>query len=194
MSEGPAPNRRWFRFGLRTLLVVVAVLGAFLGWLTSEWRFVRERRACEARLLRSFKANEGGVAAPYRYSRFANGPDVFPEWPEASARIPSVPIWRRWLGDEPFGIVSVPALWPENEVRDIKALFPEAFVYWRREYLQLYHDKYMQKASGGAKWIRLVEHELGMKIPAGDAQEIQTADDAVRYAQQRRAASRRNLD
>jgi hypothetical protein len=37
----PAPKRRWFRFSLRTLFVVVTVLGCWLGY---ELNWVRERR------------------------------------------------------------------------------------------------------------------------------------------------------
>ncbi len=37
----PAPNRRWLRFSLRTLFVLVALVGC---WLTYEMNWVRQRR------------------------------------------------------------------------------------------------------------------------------------------------------
>ena len=35
------PNRRWFRFSLRTLFVLIAIFGCWLGW---QAHIVRERR------------------------------------------------------------------------------------------------------------------------------------------------------
>jgi len=39
----PAPDRRRFRFSLRTLFVLVTVLGSSLGWLGMQLRWIRER-------------------------------------------------------------------------------------------------------------------------------------------------------
>jgi len=36
-------RRRWFRFSLRTLFVLVAVLGVFLGWLGVQVKWIRDR-------------------------------------------------------------------------------------------------------------------------------------------------------
>ena len=39
----PAPNRRWFRFSLLAMLVVVAILGAALGWRNYCRQWMRDR-------------------------------------------------------------------------------------------------------------------------------------------------------
>jgi hypothetical protein len=38
------PKRRWFRFNLRTLFVVVTVVGCIAGWLLYQVRWIVERR------------------------------------------------------------------------------------------------------------------------------------------------------
>ena len=39
------PTRRWFRFSLRTMLVLVTVVVLLVGWLANTYRWVQERRA-----------------------------------------------------------------------------------------------------------------------------------------------------
>jgi hypothetical protein len=41
MEENPKPRRRWFRFSLRTMLVLVTLLCLYLGWAMN-WK--RQRR------------------------------------------------------------------------------------------------------------------------------------------------------
>ena len=48
-SATPVPKRRWFRFRLRTLFVVVTVVGAFVGFLRWNAIQTRERREFIAR-------------------------------------------------------------------------------------------------------------------------------------------------
>lgn len=49
MTEMPKPKRRWFRFSLRTLLIVVVLLSLPLGWFAMKMaRAERQRRAVEA--------------------------------------------------------------------------------------------------------------------------------------------------
>lgn len=38
------PNRRWFQFRLRTLLVAVVLIGSLCGYVGHEWRIVVARR------------------------------------------------------------------------------------------------------------------------------------------------------
>src|SRR6185295_19980991 len=47
MTTPPSPRRRWFRFSLRTLLVVVTLLCVWLGW---QIHAVRQRSAIIAEL------------------------------------------------------------------------------------------------------------------------------------------------
>jgi len=44
-AEPTKPRRRWFQFRLRTLLVVVVLLGAACGYVAHEWRIVASRTA-----------------------------------------------------------------------------------------------------------------------------------------------------
>ena len=37
------PKRRWFRFSLRTLLIVVTIIGIVLAWRAHELRLIRQR-------------------------------------------------------------------------------------------------------------------------------------------------------
>ena len=87
------------------------------------------------------------------------------------------------MGDEPYGIMSIPTLWPESEVVRIRSLFPEAYVYWKRDELRYYHNRYVIERGDIAQWITLVAHEFQLSIPAKDFAEVSTVDDAVRYAE-----------
>ena len=40
-----APNRRWFRFSLRTMFVMVTAGGLLAGWLVYELNWIRQRHA-----------------------------------------------------------------------------------------------------------------------------------------------------
>jgi hypothetical protein len=122
MSEPTPPTRRWYQFGLGTLFLAMTVFALWLGW---ELKFVRERQACEARVWQSEDAAKDALPWPLPVSRsgFWLTPDQM--------RKRSIPFWRRWLGDEPFAWVSVPATFADSEFRDVQTLFPEAFVYSR---------------------------------------------------------------
>src|SRR5947207_2739030 len=78
-----------FRFSLRTLLVAVTLVGAFLGWLGSEWRFVRGRQAYAVRA-----RAEGGTAVTYPGSIFLCTSDEYPNRHAFILPAPSVPFWR----------------------------------------------------------------------------------------------------
>ena len=78
MAETLATTRRWLRFSLRALLLLMLVVGATIGWTLHK---VREQGAALAALL------NGRCAIAYR-----DGAD--PESPNALERC------RRWLGEE----------------------------------------------------------------------------------------------
>jgi hypothetical protein len=44
MTESTPSRRRWFQFGLRTLLILVAVVAVLLGWITNERRQSRHEQ------------------------------------------------------------------------------------------------------------------------------------------------------
>jgi len=43
MTTPTPPRRRWLRYSLRTLFVLVTVLGVFLAWLTVQLKWIRDR-------------------------------------------------------------------------------------------------------------------------------------------------------
>ena len=78
--------RRWFRFSLRTMFVLLTVFGVWLGW---EYRVVAERNA-----VRRFIEDHGGAFRTLD----KNNP----------AYKPRLPWVRRLLGDEPAAAVLLP--------------------------------------------------------------------------------------
>jgi len=45
MTAPAPPRRRWFRFSLRTLFVLVTLLGVFSAWLTMQVKWITARHA-----------------------------------------------------------------------------------------------------------------------------------------------------
>jgi hypothetical protein len=106
MSE--KPRRRWFQFGLRTMFVVVTV---FAVWLGSELNFVRARQAA---------LTDGSVLGKRRPDEL-DFEDLFP-----GTTLATIPIWRKWLGDNAYQWLSLPAESTQAEMDRIKKTFPEA--------------------------------------------------------------------
>ena len=52
MLEIARPRRRFLRFSLRTLFVVLTVVGVCGGWIASEYHSVRQRREAVEALLK----------------------------------------------------------------------------------------------------------------------------------------------
>ena len=87
----PKPRRRWYQYGLRTLLTVVTVAGCGFGWLGIKVREVRHRQAVVA----AIKKLGGGVAYDF-------------EWhtPKYGTPRPPGPAWlREFLGQDFFASV-----------------------------------------------------------------------------------------
>jgi hypothetical protein len=112
------PRRRWFRFSLRTMLVVVTILSVWLAWESS---VVRQRRTALAEL-RASGAYQVVTAEAWsqQNSPFAG---LF-------APPKSVSWMRKWLGDE-----AVQEIWyswypapTESELAHLRKVFPEAEV------------------------------------------------------------------
>lgn len=119
MSEGPA-NRRWFRFGLRTVFVVVTVFGCWLGW---QIHVVNKRIEVLSGVNSRVKPHLDfvhsipltGYTVPWR-SEFVQ------------ARAPmsaTVPIVRKWLGDKPRSSITAASL---EDAELAKAWFPESTI------------------------------------------------------------------
>ena len=95
----PTPKRRWFTFKLRTLFVVVTMASCWLGW---QVHIVQRRRTFLA-------VNEQG------------GTWVHPDFAQG---LP-FPTIRRWMGDEPRGMVSVHR---SSDMARERQLFPGALL------------------------------------------------------------------
>lgn len=106
----PAPKRRWFRFSLATLFVVVTLLGSWLGWNV---RTVRQRRD----MIESIEHRGGTLFLVGDRSRYKEAPEV--------------PLVRQWLGDVAVSQIVPPKSGSVEEDEQIRAAFPEAYVYFR---------------------------------------------------------------
>jgi hypothetical protein len=105
MSD-PAPNRRWFRFSLRTLFMVVMVV-AIASWGGYGFNWMRQRR----------QLIENRMPGVY-FEFYAGGP-------ESSGRLPAI---LRLLGEKGCRklFVRVDADQRERQAERIQNLFPEA--------------------------------------------------------------------
>ncbi len=103
MNEGHQPRRRWFRFSLRTLFVVVTVFAVWLGWNA---RQVRQRE----RMLQSY-----GVLF------YGNAPSV-----NSQKKLPF--LWSV-LGAKYIGTIQLPPdEFTNDDLRRFQVAFPEADV------------------------------------------------------------------
>jgi hypothetical protein len=109
--DSPKCNRRWFRFPLRTLLILVAVLVIALAYVGSQANIVRQR---DAALRKAIKA--GGITFRPKSDAEANMPE------ELRGAIPLV---RRRLGDRAVVWIYYAPSTPPDEVRRLQELFPE---------------------------------------------------------------------
>lgn len=119
-----APKHRWFAFSLRTLFVVVTVVGIGLGWVVYQLNWIRQRRAV--------------IARPdiLSWSRFAVEPLASPPWtlrPFAERGFYGVDLI---IVDDDRAIVNEMDVTADdsrltakerNKVLEIRRLFPEAF-------------------------------------------------------------------
>ncbi len=99
------PRRRWFQFGIGTMLLLVTVFAVWLGW---EMAFIRERQEW-VRLAKDRRMIVKTVA-------------------ESTKPIPSaaqIPIWRRLLGDQPIVAIRLPSDSSDEDLQQVRALFPE---------------------------------------------------------------------
>lgn len=115
-SMAHCPNRRWFQFRLRALLVGVVLIGSACGYFAHEWHVVTARKEWLARHPQGMFDVDDTIIDH-------NGKPIRP--PE-----PTVPFIRRWLGDEPTKYLVVET---REDDKSAMELFPEARIFapWR---------------------------------------------------------------
>jgi hypothetical protein len=116
MQSLPKPiKRRWLRFSLRTMFVLVTVASIVLGWMGWNLQIVRQRQSA-----RKWLEDKGGqfweIQLSFTGHPFARDPDIA----HAPARL------RTMLGDRPAMTIELPSTLTETERLRIWNLFPEA--------------------------------------------------------------------
>jgi hypothetical protein len=107
-ADPPKPNRRWFQFSLRTLMIFTAIAAVACGWLGRKIEQKRREREAIAAI-----RNLGGVVN-YDYQRGA-GPR--PSWRLRGE--PSGSAWlRKLLGENFFSEIEFVGLAPRPETTD----------------------------------------------------------------------------
>lgn len=101
------PRRRWFRFSLRTMFVVVTVFAVFLAWPVGEWRFVQHRKVVLHEVRSSFGSYMG-------------------TWPGKPSRHAGI---GRLFGDVSVDEIALIPDTTEAQLARVRAAFPEADVY-----------------------------------------------------------------
>ena len=106
------PKRRWLRFSLRTLFVVLTALSI---WLGSTVSVVREPKV----VLQDMRATPGFDVAPAGVTSYVGG---------SAPRRATISWLRQWLGDEGIESIWFPAdhIPTAYEARYLERLFPEA--------------------------------------------------------------------
>lgn len=113
-----AAKRHWIRFRLRSLFVVVTIVGGLTAWTLHNWRQVQEREE----LFRAFSAR-GASLGPM----FQPGDPII--YRETGRSIPWS--WRILGAQNPGGDIWLPPdNFSEDEKRHLQSLFPDAFVVW----------------------------------------------------------------
>jgi len=119
MSE-PNPKRRWFRYSLRTLFVLLTILCAYLAW---QVRIVQQRK----QLLAKIEAATGPRFQPLNTTAqedaifVLGGPIQFPDQRRGS-------FIRRLFRDRTVPIICLPSTLSADDLAMYKNVFPEAVV------------------------------------------------------------------
>jgi hypothetical protein len=136
-----ASTRRWHQFSLRTIFVVVTIVGCALGWLGSQVAIVHRRNEALSRLNATVLTDEEETL------RWINNPPMWfkpqrgttqEQWDKNIAarrahKIPArLPFWRKWLGDnDGINSITLPVEATAADMEQIRTLFPEIHI-WRR--------------------------------------------------------------
>jgi hypothetical protein len=113
-----APKRRWFRFSLLAMFVVVTVFG---GWIGRELHVVQNRE----RLLRLIESRDGQAISWKDHPRF------FSDLARPESEWPRLPFWREWLGDTTMLQISIPQKEGDELLHRLEESFPEAECFLR---------------------------------------------------------------
>jgi hypothetical protein len=103
-----APTRRWFRWSLRTMFVVVTVLACWLGWTLHQWQNRRQ-------LLGQLTSQHAITGIFWKDGSKGQKPLAFALWPFAAGQIRMI-----LLEDGHF---------TDADIDRLEALFPEAELY-----------------------------------------------------------------
>lgn len=111
------PSRRWFRFTLRTMFMLVTGLCVWLGW---QVRIVSHRKSVRSEFESRSVAFKTGD--DWRSQR------VYWRLPDSKLELVTVSRIRQLLGDEPIPMIFAPLSLETSEVRRLEATFPEAWL------------------------------------------------------------------
>jgi hypothetical protein len=111
------PRRRWFQLSLRTLFVLVAMLGCALGWVGFQWQVVRQR----SKMLTWIENRHVGSPA---ITTWTSPPDYMQDGQPLG-----IPWIRRLLGDQwHLTIMLRKDKFDSEEIDLVTRTFPEAAI------------------------------------------------------------------
>ncbi len=129
MIMTPTPNRRWLRFSLRTLFVVVTVLACWLGW---QLFVIRDRQAVKAHIEErgGLVVADNGIVDGYQFGDVEwirqGYVNAYPTHPELEQKSMKIPGFRRILGDHAAIEIVMPSTFTRDELHRVRTTFPEA--------------------------------------------------------------------
>ncbi len=113
---GPPMPRPRFQFRLRTLFVVVTMVAVACGYVGSQWKIVRARRA--------FRESHPLVAFVYPDAPDSAGLPL-PHW-NNGWRPTDVGLLRKFIGDQTIAVIYDQGVGGQTDMQTVKTLFPEA--------------------------------------------------------------------
>ena len=133
MNAEPKPRLRCFAFSLRSMFVVMVLMGAAFAWLSQQWRIVIHRKQMLGRI-----ARDGGNFVElelYGYvhratcitfcSLTCEDDDREREWTEVVS-VCHIPRAQAWLGDQAIFRIRLPESFGDSGKIAVRRLFPEA--------------------------------------------------------------------
>ncbi len=128
--------RGWFSFGLRTMFVVLTAISLVSMWFGWQLQLVNDRREAMARLpVGGKRCGFAAICVDYHPGAANRVPSHFRRWATNPERLgldmgsltefPKLPVWRRWMGDEPFSVIVAPATYSNADMQRLCRLFPE---------------------------------------------------------------------